>query len=159
MQYKELFRHVQDFIRGWKGNVPQNDRQDGQRLSEHLREELHAMDLESIVKTLNLGVRSGKDKLKAEVGGGYTGDLLSDVMGNSKAGDIWITRQIHQNIVAVASLKEHAAIIIVEGCEPPKETLDKATKEGIPILISDLSAFELTGRIYNLIKPLPAERR
>jgi len=117
------------------------------------------VNLDSIVKTLNLRVRSGEDKLKAEVGGGYTGDLLSDVMGNSKEGDIWITRQIHQNIVAVASLKEHAGIIIVQGCEPAKETLDKAIKEGIPVLVSDLSAFELSGRIYNLIKPLPGERR
>jgi hypothetical protein len=116
------------------------------------------VDLQSIVKTLNLRIRCGEDKLKEEIRGGYTGDLLSDVMGNSKAGDIWITRQIHQNIVAVASLKEHAGIILVQGCEPAKDTLDKAIKEGIPILVSDLSAFELTGRIYNLIKPLPAER-
>ncbi len=117
------------------------------------------MDLESIVKTLDLRIRSGEDKLKAEIRGGYTGDLLSDVMGNSKAGDIWITRQVHHNIVAVASLKEHAGIILVQGCEPTKDTLDKAIKEGITILVSDLSAFELTGRIYNLIKPLPAERK
>ena len=114
------------------------------------------MDLEFIVKTLNLRIRSGENKLKAEIRGGYTGDLLSDVMGNSKAGNIWITRQVHQNIVAVASLKEHAGIILVQGCEPAKDTLDKAIKEGIPILVSDLSAFELTGRIYNLIEPLPA---
>ena len=110
------------------------------------------MDLESIVKALNLKIRSGEDKLKTEIQGGYTGDLLSDVMGNSKEGDIWITRQVHQNIVAVASLKEHAGIILVQGSEPAKDTLEKAIKEGIPILISDLSAFEVTGRIYDLIK-------
>ncbi len=114
------------------------------------------MDLEFIVKALSLRIRSGENKLKAEISGGYTGDLLSDVMGNSKAGNIWITRQVHQNIVAVASLKEHAGIILVQGCEPTKDTLDKAIKEGIPIFVSDLSAFELTGRIYNLIEPLPA---
>lgn len=110
------------------------------------------MDLESIVKALNLKIRSGKDKLKTEIQGGYTGDLLSDVMGNSKEGDIWITRQVHQNIVAVASLKEHAGIILVQDSEPAKDTLEKAIKEGIPIMISDLSAFEVTGRIYDLIK-------
>lgn len=110
------------------------------------------MDLESIVKALNLKIRSGEDKLKTEIQGGYTGDLLSDVMGNSKEGDIWITRQVHQNIVAVASLKEHAGIILVQDCEPAKDTLEKAIKEGVPIMISDLSAFEVTGRIYDLIK-------
>jgi hypothetical protein len=110
------------------------------------------VDLESIVKALNLKIRSGEDKLKTEIQGGYTGDLLSDVMGNSKEGDIWITRQVHQNIVAVASLKEHAGIILVQDSEPAKDTLEKAIKEGIPIMISDLSAFEVTGRIYDLIK-------
>ena len=110
------------------------------------------MDLESIVKALNLKIRSGEDKLKTEIQGGYTGDLLSDVMGNSKEGDIWITRQVHQNIVAVASLKEHAGIILVQDSEPAKDTLEKAIKEGIPIMISELSAFEVTGRIYDLIR-------
>jgi hypothetical protein len=111
------------------------------------------VDLEFIVTALNLKVRSGENKLKAEIGGGYTGDLLSDVIANSKEGDVWITRQVHQNIVAVASLKEHVGIILVQGCEPARDTLGKAIKENIPILVSDLSAFELTGRIYNLIKP------
>jgi hypothetical protein len=110
------------------------------------------VDLESIVKALNLKIRSGEDKLKTEITGGYTGDLLSDVMGNSKEGDIWITRQVHQNIVAVASLKEHAGIILVQGSEPAKDTLEKAIKEGIPIMVSGLSGFEVTGRIYDLIK-------
>ncbi|MGZ3635621.1 MAG: serine kinase, partial [Syntrophales bacterium] len=62
------------------------------------------MDLGSIVKALNLKVKSGENNLQAEIRGGYTGDLLSDVMANSKEGDVWITRQVHQNIVAVASL-------------------------------------------------------
>jgi len=109
------------------------------------------VDLESVVKALNLKVRSGEDKLKAEIRGGFTGDLLSDVMANSKEGDIWITRQVHQNIVAVAGLKEHAGIILVHGSEPAKDTLEKAIKGGVPIMVSDLPGFELTGRIYELI--------
>ena len=110
------------------------------------------MDLESVIKVLNLKVRSGEDKLKTEVRGGYAGDLLSDVMANSKEGDLWITRQVHQNIVAVASLKEHAGIVLVQDSEPAKETLEKAIKEGVPILVSELSGFEVTARIYNLLK-------
>lgn len=110
------------------------------------------MDLETIVNALNLKVRSGNDKMKAEVRGGYAGDLLSDVMGNSKEGNIWVTRQVHQNIVAVASLKDHAGIVLVQGAEPAPDTLEKAMKEGIPIMVSDLSGFEVIGKIYNLLK-------
>ena len=110
------------------------------------------MDIETIAQKLNLEVRSASDRLKNKVTGGYTGDLLSDVMANSHEGDIWITRQVHQNIVAIATLKEHAAVILVNSCEPAKDTLEKAIQENVPILISNLSAFELTGRIYNLLR-------
>ncbi|MEN6621718.1 MAG: serine kinase [Smithella sp.] len=109
------------------------------------------MDIEIIANALNLKIRSAEGNLKKNISGGYTGDLLSDVMANSHEGDIWITRQVHQNIVAVASLKDHAGIILVNSCEPAKDTLEKAIQENIPILISDLNAFELSARIYNLL--------
>ena len=109
------------------------------------------MDLASIVNSLNLRVCSGMDLLDRPVLGGYTGDLLSDVMGNSREGDIWVTRQVHQNIVAVASLKEHAGIILVHGAQPAKDTLEKATRENIPLMVSELSGFDVVGRIYALI--------
>jgi hypothetical protein len=109
------------------------------------------MKIETIVQALGLEVKCGKDSLDKEVTGGYTGDLLSDVMGNSKEGYIWITRQVHQNIVAVASLKEHAGIILINSCQPTQETLEKAESEKIPIMVSDLPAFEISGKIYNLL--------
>jgi hypothetical protein len=109
------------------------------------------MKLEKIVQVLGLEVKCGKDHLEKEVTGGYTGDLLSDVMGNSKEGYIWITRQVHQNIVAVASLKEHAGIILINSCQPTQETLEKAEAEKIPIMVSDLPAFEISGKIYNIL--------
>jgi hypothetical protein len=93
------------------------------------------------------------EKLKTtEIRGGYAGDLLSDVMANSQQGNVWVTRQVHLNIVAVASLKEHAGIVIVQGANPEKDTIDKATREGIPIMVSDLPEFELVGKIYQLIE-------
>jgi len=110
------------------------------------------MDITTIAKELNLKILSAPDKINNKVTGGYTGDLLSDVMANSHEGDIWITRQVHQNIVAVATLKEHAGIILINSCEPAKDTLEKAIQENVPILVSDLPAFELTGRIYDLLK-------
>lgn len=109
------------------------------------------MNIEAIIKALNLKVRSAEDNLKKNVSGGYTGDLLSDVMANSHEGDVWITRQVHQNIVAVASLKDHAGIILVNSCEPAQETLEKAAQENIPIMVSDLSAFELSAQVFNLL--------
>ena len=109
------------------------------------------MDLKAIVKYLDLKVFCGFDRLQTEVQNGYTGDLLSDVMANSKEGDLWITRQVHQNIIAVAVLKEHAGIVLVQGAEPSKDTLAKAVEENIPVMGTDLPGFEIAGKIYNLI--------
>ena len=89
-------------------------------------------------------------RLSAECSGGYVSDLLSDVMANAKAGDLWVTLQTHQNIVAVASLKEIAGIIIIGGREPEKATLTKAEEEKIPILLTNLPAFEVVGRLYQM---------
>ncbi len=111
------------------------------------------MQIEELVGKLGLNVYCGKENLNREVRGGYVGDLLSDVMANSKEGDIWITRQVHQNVVAVASLKDLAGIILIQGSEPAPDTVAKATAEGIPILTTDLPAFEVVGQIYKLIKP------
>jgi len=71
-------------------------------------------------------------------------------MANSKKDNIWITLQIHQNIVGVASLKELAGIIIVNGREPEAEALKKAEIENIPIMLTRLPAFEIVGRLYEL---------
>ena len=110
------------------------------------------MDLKEIVTILNLTVFCGYDRLDTVVRGGYAGDLLSDVMANSTEGDLWITRQVHQNIVAVASLKDLAGIILVQGAEPAEDTLEKALKENIPIMGTKLYGFEIAGRIYTMIK-------
>ena len=109
------------------------------------------MQLYELVRKLGLRVCCAEGSLGRDVRGGYVGDLLSDVMANSREGDIWITRQVHQNIVAVASLKDLAGIILIQGSEPTPDTAAKAGAEGIPILVTDLPAFEIVGRIYQLI--------
>ncbi|MCX7982669.1 MAG: serine kinase [Syntrophales bacterium] len=109
------------------------------------------MKLKEIAKELDLKARAAEDKADREVRGGYVGDLLSDVMGNAREGQVWITRQTHQNIIAVADLKDLAGVIIVNRCEPAKDTVEKANEVGVPLYVSSLPAFELAGRIYVLI--------
>ena len=108
------------------------------------------MTLQQIVDKLGLKPISGFHRLSAEVTGGYVSDLLSDVMANAKAGHLWVTLQTHQNIVAVASLKEMAGIVLIGGKEPEKQTVAKAEAENIPILLSQDPAFELVGRLYQM---------
>lgn len=111
---------------------------------------LTGMNMGEIQKALHLQLCAGEKGLGREAKDGYCGDLLSDVMANSAQGAIWLTMQSHQNIVAVAVLKELAAVVLVNGRAPDEETRAKAEEEGIPIFSSPLSAYELAGRIYDL---------
>lgn len=108
------------------------------------------MKLAEVIQKLNLGVRSAKASLEREVSGGYVSDLLSDVLAHSEEGNLWITLQIHQNIVAVASMKNLAGVILVNSREPEPEAIEKAEAENIVIMVSDMPAFELVGRLYSL---------
>ncbi|MBM4387391.1 MAG: serine kinase, partial [Deltaproteobacteria bacterium] len=72
----------------------------------------------------------------------------SDVIGKAEAGNVWITMQVHQNIVAVAVLKNLAGIILVNNREPLPDTLEKAQKENVVILKCSLSAFDTAGKLY-----------
>ncbi len=109
------------------------------------------MKVQDIVDKLGLKVCSGEQGLDREIEGGYTSDLLSDVMGNADENHVWVTLQTHKNIMAIASLKELAAVVLVKGYEPEEDTANQSNQEGIPILSSEEEAFELTGRLYELI--------
>ncbi|MCF8380621.1 MAG: serine kinase [Bacteroidales bacterium] len=110
------------------------------------------MNLAEIIKSLNLKIISGKLNPETKIKGVYVSDLLSDVMGNAKAGDLWITLQSHKNIIAVAELKDICAILIINGGQPDEETIKKSREDDILLLGTDESAFSMAGRIYELFK-------
>jgi predicted transcriptional regulator len=70
-------------------------------------------------------------------------------MANAPEGCVWLTIQGHQNTVAVAVLREMAAIIVTGGQSADNDTLNKANQEGIPILLWPGSAYQLAGRLFS----------
>ena len=107
------------------------------------------MMVKDLVDKFDLAVAAGKSGLDHVVTDGYCGDLLSEIMSNASPGCAWMTVQGHQNIVAVAVLREMAAIIITGGQTPDDETIKKADQEGIPILLWPNSSYQLAGRIFS----------
>jgi len=110
------------------------------------------MKVKEVAEKLGLEVYSAPEGLDREVTGGYSSDLLSDVMGHAKEGQIWITLQTHKNIMAVASLRDLAAIVLVKGFKPDADTMELSVQEGIPVLGTKMQAFELSGSLYELLK-------
>lgn len=108
------------------------------------------MTVQELAASVPFSVVTGQDALVREVTGGYASDLLSNVMGQAKQGNVWVTMQGHQNIVAVASLSGLAAVIVAGGSQPDPEAIKKAEAEGVVLLTSSLSSFEVTGRLYQM---------
>lgn len=108
------------------------------------------MTLQEIADSLSLEVITPGADLGREVSGGYASDLLSDVIGNAREGFVWITFQVHLNIIAAAALKNLAGVILVNNRRPLEETLQKAKEENIVLMTTPLPAFEVVGRLYDL---------
>ena len=72
-------------------------------------------------------------------------------MGNVDDGNAWITLQTHKNVMAIASLRDLSAVILVKGLQPDVDMLEKANEEGIPVLSTNEQAFEISGKLFQLI--------
>ena len=90
-----------------------------------------------------------------EVTCGYVCDLLSWVMSHGDSGMAWVTVQTHMNVIAVAVLSEMACVILPEGIDMEAESLQKAVSEGMVVLQSPLTAFDICGRMA--AKGVPAQ--
>lgn len=109
------------------------------------------MKVSELQKKLNLDVLTSKEYEDRDVLGCYIGDLLSHVMGKAREGDAWITIMNNINIVAVASLTESACIILAEGIGADEKIIEKADSEGIVILKSDNTAYQLATEISKML--------
>jgi len=109
------------------------------------------MNLQKIIDQLKLTVLTeSRDFTGITPAGGYCSDLLSCVMAGAKKGDLWITLQAHLNIVAVAALNELAAVIITENAQPDAASIAKANQQGVILLSTPQSTYEVNGRLWEL---------
>lgn len=83
-----------------------------------------------------------------EITNGLVCDLLSWVMAQGKAGCAWVTVQTHMNVIAVATLLDMACVIVPEGIEVDTASVEKAEEEGIAVISSALSAYEIAFRLH-----------
>ncbi|NLF38966.1 hypothetical protein GX586_05935 [bacterium] len=95
-----------------------------------------------------LGLKALSEYTDLDVTGGFVSDLLSDVVGHARPGNILVTIQVHKNVVAVASLVNLGAVIIAEGRQPPPDMLEAARSEEVNLFSADESSFDIVGKLY-----------
>ena len=87
-----------------------------------------------------------------EIRGGYTSDLLSDVMSKAGEGYALITIQAHKNTVAVASMLGLTAVILCNDRPVPPDMVEAARAEGIRIFSTSETQFDVSGRLWAALR-------
>lgn len=108
------------------------------------------MTVKDIMEALSLKLLTEGVALDAEVTDGYASDLLSNVMGQAQPGMVWVTMQGHQNVAAVAALIGLSAVIVAGDASVSEDTLNKAVLNEVVIFSTPMSAYEVSGRLYEL---------
>ena len=108
------------------------------------------MKVKELTEKLSLEVLTMGDA-ERETEGCYSGDLLSWVMSKAKDGDIWLTVMGNINAIAVAVLCDCACIILTDKAALDDEAKAKAEIQGVTILRSEKTAYELSVEISKLI--------
>ncbi|MBN2830136.1 MAG: hypothetical protein JXR56_07440 [Candidatus Cloacimonetes bacterium] len=112
-----------------------------------------ALSVQTLIEKIEItNLTPDLDTSKTVIENGYVSDLLSDVMGSAQENQIWITIMRHLNTIAVASMTGIPVIIFAKDIIPEQSVINKAREEGIILLTSPLTVFELAGKIYSLLK-------
>lgn len=96
-------------------------------------------------------ITSNENLNTIELNGAYVSDLLSDVMGNAKENQVWITIMKHLNVVAVAALANMPCVCFANSVLPDQTVIQKANDENICLIKCPLSTFEIAGKLYLLL--------
>jgi predicted transcriptional regulator len=104
------------------------------------------MKLQEIADKLELkGVTKVFDK---DVTGVYISDMVSDVIANAQAGNLLVTVQIHNNVIAAANLVDIAGIVVTQGKLPADDVAKMAEKAEISVFSTNLNRWQVATRLY-----------
>ena len=88
------------------------------------------------------------DGMDGKIRGGFVCDIMSRAMAEGFSGMAWITHRADMNALAIAVMKNAACGIFPAGIVPEEAVVQRAKTERMPLLRSDMTAFELAGRLY-----------
>lgn len=83
-----------------------------------------------------------------EISCGMVCDMLSHAMAHGKTGCAWVTVQTHITAVAIAAQCSMACIIWPDGITADMLSAERAEHEGIAVICSPLSAYEIAGIMH-----------
>ena len=106
------------------------------------------MKLREIIELTEGQVLSEAVDLDREVQGGCGADLMSDVLAYSLSDAVLLTGLCNPQVVRTAHIADVGAVVFVRGKRPPRDMIELANQEQIPLISSPYGMFELCGRLY-----------
>ena len=111
-----------------------------------------AVNLKEYLNTVEAEILTPEiDVSTITVTGGYISDMLSDVMGTAKEGQVWITIMRHMNSVAVASMTNIPCVVFAKGLAPDAAVIERAKQEEVCLAVSKKQVFDLAGILYRML--------
>ena len=114
------------------------------------------MNVRELASLLNATIAT-EGESSAQVTCGYACDLLSWVLAHGEKGMAWATVQTHINVVAIAVLMDMSCIILLEGNQLEPDSLAKAREEGLAVLNTRKTAYEVCGLMMGMGIAAPEE--
>lgn len=112
-----------------------------------------AMIVSDLIQIIDGKLLTNTTDLSREIKGGCGADLMSDVLASIQPEAVLFTGLCNPQVVRTAQMADVAAIVLVRGKCPPKETIELANNENIPLISSPFGMFELCGRLYQAGMP------
>ena len=109
------------------------------------------MTVKDIAEKIGAEIICEGEDMSRNVNGCYVGDLLSWVMSKAQQDNIWITIMSNVNVVAVATLTDVSCVLMCENVMPDDECLLKAKQQGVTLLGTKLTAFEVALKIGEIV--------
>ena len=106
------------------------------------------MRLSEIVDTLDATLLIGEDNLDKDIRTCGASDLMSDVLAAVCEGCILLTGLTTVQVIRTAIIAGVGAVAFVRGKKPPREVVEMATAQGLPLISSPYSMFVSCGRLH-----------
>ncbi len=73
---------------------------------------------------------------------------MSDVLASLQPEAVLLTGLCNPQVIRTAQMADITAIVLVRGKTPPRETIDLADQEGVPLIGTPFGMFEACGKLY-----------
>jgi predicted transcriptional regulator len=106
------------------------------------------MKIDELSQILNGRILS-TGHLSKEIETIYVSDLMSDVLTYGREAQLLITGLTNQQTVRTVEMVEIPAICYTNGKIPGTETIELANNKKITLVVTDLSTFQVTGKLFS----------